>query len=344
MIDRLLTQAQILPQLRQGADRQPQTPAFLDWMQAAAGGAAAANAGPVPADASETAASSTIEYGPGEEAGQPGWPIGELLWSPPETTISPSADASNGASISVAARTTLRPDVLGSGSASDQRAPICENAVGAPVPTPVLPSVDASTMPASHPIELHLRDASGHEEIIALPWRLAADGMLGQRIVDIVPPGVSSAVSEGGIVAADIAAGDIRASRPMPPMVVTAVTGAVERLRDKTPAAGAIDMRDPLPPAKPSGTDETAATMPAAYPTVAGEWSARWMRWIERDGRLTAAWARDYRGGEAQAQRLTGEILAFSREHKLPLQRIVINGHERWCSAEARQAREAVCR
>jgi hypothetical protein len=172
-------------------------------------------------------------------------------------------------------------------------------------------------------LELHVCNARGEREVIAMPWRLMASGHLAQSAatvqgivadatsVDTVSDGVKGRMPAATQAAASGAStphparGD--ADRHMVPFApVSAVEGA--HARDKTILA-----------------QSRAPHAPAAI-----EWVARWMKWIERDGRDAVVWLRDFRVDDEQATRLADGLRRFAEEQGVSLERIVVNGRERW--------------
>lgn len=172
-------------------------------------------------------------------------------------------------------------------------------------------------------LELHVCNARGEREVIAMPWRLMASGHLAQSAaavqgivadatsVDTVSDGVKGRMPAATQAAASGAStphparGD--ADRHMVPFApVSAVEGA--HARDKTILA-----------------QSHAPHAPAAI-----EWVARWMKWIERDGRDAVVWLRDFRIDDEQATRMADGLRRFAEEQGVSLERIVVNGRERW--------------
>ena len=54
------------------------------------------------------------------------------------------------------------------------------------------------------------------------------------------------------------------------------------------------------------------------------------MKWIERDGRDAVVWLRDFRIDDEQAARMADGLRRFAEEQGVSLERIVVNGRERW--------------
>lgn len=192
--------------------------------------------------------------------------------------------------------------------------------VASPAPAPVqdlAPQLAASDLL----LEFHLRGAGGEREVVATPWRLMASGHLAQRI-----DGVGALASASPAAATQAAAAGAHAVEPadggatLPTLSAGLLQGApaVALLAAATQASER---------ATGSGAVEHArrATSPAA-----SEWRARWMKWFERDGRDPTVWLRDFRLDDAQAGRVVDDLRTLAREHGLSLDRIVVNGRERW--------------
>lgn len=70
----------------------------------------------------------------------------------------------------------------------------------------------------------------------------------------------------------------------------------------------------------------------APHGPAAIEWVLRWMKWIERDGHDTVVFLRDFRIDDEQAARMADGLRLFAEEQGISLERVVVNGRERWRS------------
>lgn len=172
-------------------------------------------------------------------------------------------------------------------------------------------------------LELHVCNAHGEREVIAMPWRLMASGHFAQSAA--VVQGVVADATSG-----DIASGGVKGHIPASTQV--AASGA----STSHPAHG--DDGRLMVPFAPVSTVESARTRDktifaqshAPHAPAAIEWVARWMKWIERDGRDAVVWLRDFRVDDEQAARMADGLRRFAEEQGVSLERIVVNGRERW--------------
>lgn len=172
-------------------------------------------------------------------------------------------------------------------------------------------------------LELHVCNAHGEREVIAMPWRLMANGHLAQ----------SAAVAQGIVADAASAAVMSDAVKGQSPVVMQALASGSSMTR---PLRGDTDRH--TVPFAPASTVEgarnrdktTFAHNQASHAPAAIEWVARWMKWIERDGRDIVVWLRDFRVGDEQAARMADGLRRFAEEQGISLERIVVNGRERW--------------
>ena len=191
-------------------------------------------------------------------------------------------------------------------------------------------------------IEVRLRDATGREEILSWPWRLAAGPSLSLRIdggaerrADRANRSIATASAPASANAglAGVAVG----LSPATPARMTVVVDATAHKQLREPGSRLAQIAQ-----EAAETPALSGAASALVRHASDEWQARWERWIARDGRVATVLVRDYRNSEDDTARLTERILAFCREHDLRAQRIVINGHERWRGADPRE--EAACR
>jgi hypothetical protein len=172
-------------------------------------------------------------------------------------------------------------------------------------------------------LELHVCNAHGEREVIAMPWRLMASGHLAQ----------SAAAVQGGVAdatSADTVSGAMKGHVPASTQLVA--SGA----STSHPAHG--DAGRHMVPFASVSTVESARTRDktifaqshAPHAPAAIEWVARWMKWIERDGRDAVVWLRDFRVDDEQAARMADGLRRFAEEQGVSLERIVVNGRERW--------------
>jgi hypothetical protein len=182
-------------------------------------------------------------------------------------------------------------------------------------------------------VEFHVRNPQGERELIAMPWRLMASGALAQSrnghgFVDSV-----------GAIATSIF-DSLAAMSVATPQAVSAV-GNISAAVLRSDAAGAnatalqpatlraIEVDDPM----------SLPSLPSSSPAAA-EWLARWMKWIERDGRDPVVLLRDFRLDDDEARRVVDGLRAFAQEHGVGLDRIVVNGREFWRRPDLSQQQE----
>ncbi len=171
-------------------------------------------------------------------------------------------------------------------------------------------------------LELHVRNPQGEREVVAMPWRLMASGHLAHANAISGMPGQASAV--GG-------------AHPGTGMQA-ATAGASPGLSFMSPASSSPVFEGQGVPvaalhsqASSRTRDDVAAlkTMSSHAPAAA-EWLARWMKWIERDGRDAVVWLRDFSIDEDQAARVVEGLRSFAQAQGVGLERIVMNGRELW--------------
>lgn len=172
-------------------------------------------------------------------------------------------------------------------------------------------------------LELHVCNAHGEREVIAMPWRLMASGHLAQ----------SAAAVRGSVADATNTTVMSDAAKNQIPVLTQAVASGTSMTH---PVRGDADRH--AVPFAPASTVEGVRTRDktifaqshALHAPAAIEWVARWMKWIERDGRDAVVWLRDFRIDDEQAARMADGLRRFAEEQGVSLERIVVNGRERW--------------
>ena len=169
-----------------------------------------------------------------------------------------------------------------------------------------------------------VRAGDGAQELIAVPWGLAASGRLSLLLQRA--QAWSAASAQAPFAAGGAAAGEGAFVTP-PPMPMLA----------RYPSSS--DTAMPLPPMPSTSAPiagaadaagETGADAPRAY---AAPWLSRLVRWIERDAAPASVWIRDYALDEDGARRLAGLVRELAQEHGVRLDRIVVNAREIWSAA-----------
>lgn len=176
-------------------------------------------------------------------------------------------------------------------------------------------------------LEFHVSGRGGEQELLALPWRLSANGRL-SHLLDAKPQppdtGLASSPARAAATRANAALAEAWVEYRMCHLVSA---DAVPPQSLPMP-----NLADPLQSgASPADASESAAAPPRqAGDGALAPWASRLLRWIESEGRDATLWIRDYRLDPDAARRL-GELMhGLAREHGTPLQRIVVNGRELW--------------
>lgn len=182
-------------------------------------------------------------------------------------------------------------------------------------------------------VEFHVRNPQGERELVAMPWRLMASGTLAQ-----------TADGQGHFDPAIAAPASMQATAAFAHAVAArnvAATARVDASGLRNEAAGS---NPTVPsPAMLRATDADDGmplpSLPASSP-AAVEWLARWLKWIERDGRDPVVLLRDFRIDDDEARRVVDGLRAFAQEHGVGLDRIVVNGREFWRCPDLSQPQE----
>lgn len=175
----------------------------------------------------------------------------------------------------------------------------------------------------SSAVEFHVRNPQGERELIAMPWRLMASGALAQTHSGhgFVDPSDTTTVSIFDPVAA------------MPVVTLQAVSAvgnaSAAGLRSDATGADATVLQPATLRAIKADDPMSLPSLPSSSPAAA-EWLARWMKWIERDGRDPIILLRDFRLDDDETRRVVDSLRAFAQEHGVGLDRIVVNGREFW--------------
>ena len=182
-------------------------------------------------------------------------------------------------------------------------------------------------------VEFHVRNPQGERELIAMPWRLMASGALAQSRSGhgFVDPAGTTTISMFDPVAA------------MPvvtPQAVSVVGNAsVAGLRRDAAGADATVLQPATLRAIEADDPMSLPSLPSSSPAAA-EWLARWMKWIERDGRDPLVLLRDFRLDDDETRRVVDSLRAIAQEHGVGLDRIVVNGREFWRRPDLSQRQE----
>lgn len=171
-------------------------------------------------------------------------------------------------------------------------------------------------------LELHVRNPQGEREVVAMPWRLMASGHLAHANAMSGMPGQASVVDGARPGAETLAATAV--ALPGLPFVSPASMSPVFAGKG-APIAAVLSQAS-------GSTRDDVATLQAmsSNAPAAAEWLARWMKWIERDGRDAVVWLRDFSIDEDQAARVVDELRSFAQAQGVGLERIVVNGRELW--------------
>ena len=209
------------------------------------------------------------------------------------------------------------------------------NTVATPTPAPqstptvqaAMQSSAASSTAKDLLLEFHLHGAGGEREVVVTPWRLIASGHLAQRIdgvatldtastparTNTATGWTTSVANEDGTALPTLSAGLMQAGPG------AAASVAATQSAERSVGGGAIE-------------HTRRASSPAA-----SEWLARWMKWFERDGHDRTVWLRDFRLDDDQTGRVVDDLRTLAREQGLSLDRIVVNGRERWRNPHSQQ-------
>lgn len=172
-------------------------------------------------------------------------------------------------------------------------------------------------------LELHLARPGGEREIVALPWRLFAQHRLAYITGgDATVVGAASAHAAG--THASIGGGSIGGGMTAVGLPMDADPSLVA-----SQAALPLAMQSTTASTAGGGVGASAGARAQATP-AAMEWLARWMKWIERDGRDPVVWLRDFRLDADGIREVVEGLRTLAREQGTPLSRIVVNGREQW--------------
>lgn len=155
-----------------------------------------------------------------------------------------------------------------------------------------------------------------------MPWRLMASGHFAHADAISAMPG------QGSITAFAAARVGLQAASAGAASALWSVSHGASLPR--VDGKGAV-VEASISRASNHPRDDVAAlkTMSSHAPAAA-EWLARWMKWIERDGRDVVVWLRDYSIDEDQAARFVDGLRSFAQAQGVGLERIVVNGRELW--------------
>jgi len=169
-------------------------------------------------------------------------------------------------------------------------------------------------------VQIELHRAAGELEVISLPWKLAGNGSLSQRLLQQASVGLSGRDAVAGMtnaVAREPASASTDAWLP-PTMQEWRQMGASGGFLAQS-ARAAMDV-DSVDVSSPSAT-RTQAAMP---------WLLRLFRWLEQKGHDPSIWLRDYRLDQTDAHQLAEALRTHASEQGIHLERIVVNGRELW--------------
>lgn len=174
-------------------------------------------------------------------------------------------------------------------------------------------------------VELHLARPGGEREVVALPWRLFAQHRLAY-VTDGHAQSVTSAAQ--ATAAGAMGGGHLPGTTTSAPGFQTAAALSAAATRAALPTV----LQQMQTSAGAGRIGETAGARAQATP-AAMEWLARWMKWIERDGRDPVVWLRDFRLDADGIREVVEGLRTLAREQGTPLARIVVNGREQWRAA-----------
>lgn len=174
---------------------------------------------------------------------------------------------------------------------------------------------------------LHVRDARGTEELVSVPWGLAASGrlsLLSHRAIRL--PAEQVGEPAANIAASVVQAGFGQYGRMLAPIVATQSTG---------PGLEVIGQGPVNHPAGSTGLESPGAADSGGPPGTpyAAPWLSRLMRWVEQGPLPQTVWIRDFTLDESAKQRLADLVRELADEHGVRLRRIVVNSHEIWSAA-----------
>jgi hypothetical protein len=176
-------------------------------------------------------------------------------------------------------------------------------------------------------LEFHVSGRGGEQELLALPWRLSANGRLSQLL------SASQRPSGQGLAAPPARDAATRANATLADAWVEYSIRHMAQADATSPQALPMpNLADPLQSSAASSGESTAsASAPRnASDGAAAPWASRVLRWIESEGGDATLWIRDYRLDPDAAQRLSRLMHTLAEEHGTQLQRIVVNGREHW--------------
>lgn len=171
-------------------------------------------------------------------------------------------------------------------------------------------------------LELHVRNPQGEREVVAMPWRLMASGHLAHANAMAGMPGALSvaSVAHAGLDAQAVSA------TASPGVPLASHGGSLPAFEN----TGAVIAASTSQSANRTRDDVAALKTMSSHAPAAAEWLARWMKWIERDGRDAVVWLRDFSIDDDQAARVVEGLRSFAQSQGVGLERIVVNGRELW--------------
>lgn len=192
-------------------------------------------------------------------------------------------------------------------AASDMTAQIAEQGVGFP------------------DVQIELRHAAGGLETISLPWKLAANGGLSQRLLEHASLGLGSHDAVVGMANA-------MDRGPASGSAGTGLAPSTQQWRQMGASGGF------LPQYVFAEADIESVDAPSSAATrnqAAMPWLLRLCRWLEQKGHDPSVWLRDYRLDQADAHQLAEALRMHANEQGIRLERIVVNGRELWRAPDA---------
>jgi hypothetical protein len=184
-----------------------------------------------------------------------------------------------------------------------------------------LPRSDTQSVPI---FEFHFQEHHGKAVVVSVPWRLSANTRLSQysRVL----------LGDAGISLSQALAREhsVHSSHAGPsPLAGQPITQALASMAEESlPVVPKSMVVDQTVVAAKIGESHL---VPASVSTqMAAPWTARLIRWLERQGLAPAVWIRDYALDAAAAQQVATLVHALAQEQGIRLERIVVNARELW--------------
>lgn len=192
-----------------------------------------------------------------------------------------------------------------------------------PPPSLLAQSVHAPAWAGPTTLELHFRHGDGTATVMTSHWGLVANGHLSQAWAS-----TPNATSDSGSQVAPSAASKVDCAS----VGVTFPDGV--KAPPSEMKGGLMKTTAVLPNAsmRPDAADETLAPEMRRIRQAAevAPWMPRLLRWLEGGQAGEVVWVRDYRLDERDAVELVAAVRKFADEHRISLERIVLNARVLW--------------